>query len=335
MLSQLKDVNVIIDIKRPTPVIGFGKPLILGTSAAGMEYTTFASLSELEQVFPVNAEEYKAAAAIFAQDNRPEELAVMLRKTDEAWSSFMPKVMDKDFYFLISTSMEKADVLAIAGAVEESDSRQFFTRSSSLEDIKSIQAANLLHTTVFYHTDPSSYPEAALVGEAGSKPVGSITWKGQHLKGIKPLEVTSDELAAIHHAGAITYVTKAGDAVTSEGMTSGGEYIDIIHAKHFVVYSIEYDVQKLFNKANNQKIPYDNTGIAQIEGTVRAVLQRCLLQGIIAKDSSGNGLYSTNFLTREETTDTQRQSRKYDGGKFEFELAGAVHEATITGLVTY
>lgn len=335
MLSQLKDVNVIIDIKRPTPIIGFGKPLIVGTSAAGMDYTVFTELAELAAVFAEGTEEYKAAAAIFAQAHRPDELAVMQRAEEEAWSDFMAKALDKDFYFLISTSTEQVDVLAIAAAVELADSRQFFTRSSDLDDVKAIQAKKLLNTTVFYHTDTDSYPEAAWIGEAGSKPVGSITWKGQQLKGIQPLELSAGELRSVHEAGAVTYVTKAGDPVTSEGLTSGGEYIDIIHAKHFVVYSIEFDVQKLFNGAGNQKIAYDNTGIALIEGTVRSVLQRCLLQGIIARDSSGNGLYSTSFLTREQTADAQRQTRKYDGGSFEFELAGAVHEATITGLVTY
>ncbi|WP_223068484.1 DUF3383 family protein [Paenibacillus caui] len=334
-MSQIKDVNVIIDIKRPTPVLGFGKPLIIGTSTAGMDYTSYSSLEELSAAFPAGTEEYKAAAAIFAQANRPDELAIMQRKTDETLADFLPKVFDKDFYFLLTTSTNVQDILAIAGATETNGSRQFFARSSSLDDVKTIQNQKLLNTTVFYHTNTDSYPEAALVGEAGSKPVGSITWKGQRLKGIAPLEVTAYELKAIHDAGAITYVMKAGDPVTSEGMTSGGEYIDIIHAKHYVVYSIEFEVQKLFNNANNQKIAYDNTGIAQIEGTVRGVLQRSLIQGIIAKDSSGNGLYSTNFLTREQTTAADRLSRSYDGGNFEFELAGAIHESTITGLVTY
>ncbi|ANS73704.1 hypothetical protein AWM70_03215 [Paenibacillus yonginensis] len=334
-MSQIKDVNVIIDIKRPTPLIGFGKPLILGTSAAGLDYTSFASLTEVSAVYPAGTEEYKAASAVFAQVNRPEELAIMQRKTDEPWTDFMAKVLEKDFYFLISTSTAEEDVLAIAQAVEEHDSRQFFTRSSDLEAVKAVQAKKFLNTTVFYHTDVDSYPEAALIGEAGSKAVGSITWKGQPLQGIEPLDITADELRAIHQAGAITFVIKAGDAVTSEGMTSGGEYIDIVHAKHYVVYSIEFEVQKLFNTAYDHKIAYDNTGIAQIEGTVRGVLQRCLTQGIIAKDDSGKGLYSTSFPGREALTAAQRQTRKYDSGSFEFELAGAVHEATITGLVTY
>ncbi|MNL04057.1 hypothetical protein D3C87_1246160 [compost metagenome] len=334
-MAQPKDVKVIIDIKRPTPVVGFGKPLIIGSSTAAKDYKSYSSLEDVEKDFAKNTEVYKAALAIFSQEHRPPELAVMLKKTDDTWDAFLPKVFEKDFYFLISTSSAVETITAIADAMEANDSRQFFASSSSLPDVTALKAKGYKNTTVFYHKTVDNYPEAALVGEAGSKPVGSITWKGQRLIGVLPLDLTAAEVKEVHNAGAITYVTKAGDPVTSEGKTLAGEYIDVVHAKHFTIYSIEYEVQKLFNNARNQKIGYDNTGIAQIEGTVRTVLQRCLNQGIIARSADGVGLYSTTFETREQTTPLERATREYNGGQFEFELAGAIHETTIRGVVTY
>lgn len=334
-MAQPKDVNVIIDIVKPRAVVGFGKPLIIGSSTAAKEYKSYSSLEELEKDYAKTSEVYKAGLSIFSQENRPPELAVMLKKTDDTWADFLPKVMDKDFYFLVSTSSTTENIIPIADAVEAADSKQFFASSNNLTDVAAIKAKGYKNTTIFYHTTVDNYPEAALVGEAGSKPVGSITWKGQRLVGVQPLDITAAELKAIHDAGAITYVTKAGDPVTSEGKTVSGEYIDVIHAKHFTIYSIEYEVQKLFNNARNQKIGYDNSGIAQIEGAVRTVLQRCLLQGIIARDADGVGKYSTTFKTREQTTALERASRAYTGGSFEFELAGAIHETTIRGVVTY
>lgn len=334
-MAQPKDVTVIIDIQQPRAVVGFGKPLIIGSSATAKEYKSYASLEELDKDHAKNSEVYKAALAIFGQDNRPPELAVMLKKTEDTWEEFLPKVFDKDFYFLVSTSSTVENIIAIADAIETVDSKQFFASSSNLADVASIKAKGYKCTTVFYHTTVDNYPEAALVGEAGSKPVGSITWKGQRLVGVQPLEISAAELKDIHDAGAITYVTKAGDPVTSEGKTISGEYIDVIHAKHYTIYSIEYEVQKLFNNARNQKIAYENSGIAQIEGAVRTVLQRCFLQGIIARSADGAASYSTTFKTREQTTPLERASRVYTGGSFEFELAGAIHETTIRGVVTF
>ncbi|MBP2002572.1 hypothetical protein J2Z69_003658 [Paenibacillus shirakamiensis] len=334
-MAQPKDVNVIIDIKRPTPVVGFGKPLIIGSGAAAKAYTSYSNLEEVERDFAKNTEVYKAATAIFIQEHRPSEVAVMIKKTDDPWEAFLASVFDKDFYFLISTSSTLANIQAIADAVEANDSRQFFASSSSLVDVATLKAKKYKNTTVFYHTHVDNYPEAALVGEAGSKPVGSITWKGQRLTGVLPLDLTANEVKAIENAGALTYVNKAGDAVTSEGKTLSGEWVDVVHAKHYTIHSIEYEVQKLFNNARNQKIGYDNTGIAQIEGAVRNVLQRCLLQGVIARGEDGSGLYSTQFITREQITAIDRASREYNGGSFEFELSGAIHETTIRGLVTY
>lgn len=334
-MSAIKDVTVVIDIKKPTPVVGFGKPLIIGTSATAKPYKSYSDLSEVALEFMPTSEPYKAAAAIFSQENRPPELAIMLRETAGTWADFMPTVFERDWYFLICTRSTVEDLTAIADAVEANDSRQFVLSSSSKADLATIKAKDYKNTTAFYHTFIDNYPEAALVGEAGSKTVGSITWKGQRLYGVMPLDISAAELKEIHDLGAITYVTKAGDPVTSEGMTVSGEYIDVIHAKHFVIYTIEYEVQKLFNNARNRKIGYDNTGIAQIEGVVRNILQRCTLQGIIARDSSGTGLFGTTFKTREQTTALERASREYNGGTFEFELAGAIHETTIKGLVTY
>lgn len=334
-MSAIKDVNVIINIKKPTPIVGFGKPLIISTAAAAKDYKNYKDLDEVALDFTTGSEIYKAASAIFAQDNRPEEIAVMIRATADTWEAFMPKVFDKDYYFLLTSKSAVEDIIAIADAVEVNDSRQFFFSSSSKEDLAAIKAKNYKNTTAFYHTNIDNYPEAAWVGEAGSKTVGSITWKGQWLKGVEPLDISAAELDEIHELGANTYVVKAGDAVTSEGMTVGGEYIDVIHGKHDTIYTLEYEIQKLFNNAKDKKIPYTNAGIAQIEGVTRTVLQRKTAQGIIAADDNGVGQFNTTFLTRNEVSELDRSKRVYNGGSFEFDLAGAIHETTIRGQVSY
>lgn len=329
----MSDVNVIIDIERPTPKFGFGKPLILGSSVAGSAYKTYVDLEGVKADFAITTEEYKAALALLNQDDdSPAEIAIMCRKTGatpQTIEEALAIAFTKDWYFLLATTTDLEEVGDIAAAVDQDDSREFFTRSDDLVDVGVLMGAGYKRTTVIYHTTITNYPEAAWIGRAGSAPVGSVTWKFKTLAGIAPLDISATMLANIHAAGANTYVTKAGEAQTSEGKTLSGEYIDIIHAKDYVKFNIEYGVQTLLNNA--PKISYDDTGIAQIESVVRTVLQRAFNQGIIARDADGMALYGTTFKGRAQVDPADRAARTYNGGEFWFELAGAIHETTIRG----
>ncbi|HBZ80916.1 MAG TPA: hypothetical protein DEP07_11085 [Brevibacillus sp.] len=332
-MAVKSDVTVTIDIQRPTPKLGFGKTLIIGSSAAGMDYKTYYDLESVQVDFAPSTEVYKAALALLNQgDNSPSEIAVMLYKTEgETLADFLPKIFEKDWYFLVSTSSQKANILTIADAVEQNNSRQFFASTSSLEDLAAIKAKKYTRTTMFYHTTTDNYPEAAWLGVCASYDVGSITWKFKTLKGIDVLDISTTELMAIHALGANTYVKKAGDDVTSEGKTVSGEYIDIIHARDYLVFSIQYAIQKLLNRS--PKIRYDNTGIAQLESEVRTILKRADLNGMIAHDADGQALFSTDFKGRGEVDPADREKREYNDGTFRFELAGAIHAAAIKGTI--
>jgi len=337
-LSNINDVKVIIDVQRPTPRLGFGKPLILGASATGSAYKTYRDIAGVAADFANSTEEYKAAAAIFGQgDNSPAELAIITRKTgapEETLDEILPKLFLLDWYFLIYTATTAADIIKIAAAVEADNSRQFFARTSSKTDLAAILVGDYERTTVAYHnaTEVAKYPEAKWIGRCGAAPVGSVTWKFKTLTDLLPLDVDATELAAIHDLGANTYVTKAGINQTSEGKTVNGEYIDNVHAQDYVKFSIEYGVQRLFGEQD--KVPYDDTGIAQVESVVRTVLQRAWQQGIIAT-VDGIGSYGTKFLTRAETDAADREQREYNGGSFWFDLAGAIHKTTIRGVVRF
>lgn len=326
-----KDVKVIIDLQRPTPKLGLGKPLIISPADTETPYKVYSDLTAVLKDFGTNTEVYKAAYALFNQGNdSPDSIAVMQYVTD-GLTDFLTTVFAKDWYYLISLSNDPADVLAIGDAVELDGTRLYFTRSSDKAELPAIFAKKYKRTIVFYHMNTANYPEAALIGRAGSAEAGSLTWKFKTLNGISPLDITTKELDEIHKLGAISYVTKAGDDVTSEGKTVSGEYIDIVQSEDYLVMNIENAVQKLFNRSS--KIRYDNTGIAQLEGEVRTVLRRADLNGMIAHDDDGLPLFSTTFKPRSLVDPADREAREYNDGSFEFELAGAIHKATIRGLI--
>lgn len=336
-MSALKDVTVTIDLVQPIGRLGFGTPLIYGAKAKGHELKYYYELSEVQKDFSDKTPEYEAAKAIFEQgDKRPAKIAVACRDSntkDGLITDVLETLLDKDWYFLISTSAVKEDVLKISEMIELDGSKMFFTRTDKVEEAAEIKKAGKERTVVFYHKEVNKYPEAGLIGAVGSAPVGSVTWKFKEIKGISPMELSVGELTAIHEAGAITYVQKAGRGGTSEGITSTGVYIDIIHAKDYVKFNMEYQLQQLLN--NTPKIPFTDAGIALIEGQCTSVLKDAFNSGIIAADENGLPLYSVHFKTREEIPADIRAKREYNEGAFEFELAGAVHSVKIKGSIKF
>lgn len=335
----LSDVIVEIDIQKSSGLLGFGTPLIL-TSGASEKYAEYINIEAVAKDYNGLADGaseevkkvYNMAKAIFEQEHAPSKIVIASYSSDGEATEYLEEIYDKDFYFILSTLTEADDLVALATKVEELGRKVLCIQVADDVSLGKISAEKYTRTICCYHATEGEYMDCALIGECGSQAVGSITWKFKNLKGITPADYTLAELETVHTAGAIAYVTKAGDNQTSEGIVVSGEYIDIIHSKDYVQFNIEYKVQKLFN--NTGKVPYTNVGIALIENEVINVLQSAYNNGIVAEGEDGSPLYSTTFPKRSEVPQEDREGRKYNVGTFTFELAGAVHSAEIKGSIT-
>lgn len=333
----INDVKVKIDLVKPVTSTGFGVPLILadgiGDGATETPYTECASFAEVNTLWGSASDAnikagLKAAELLFMQDNAPAKIAICATKETAAeWVADVDN-QSKNWRQLIATGTKASGVSALSTAIEATDDKIYFA-GLAVDDSTKVENAD--RTYPFYVTDENyANPEAALVGATAGLEAGSFTYKNIILKGIKPQSLKSTEVDAIHAKNGNTFVTKAGDNVTSEGKVASGEYLDIIDSQDFVIQQITYRVQKLLNTV--KKLPYDNKGIAQLENVVQSVLLECANMGIIAyDDEAGNYLYSTNFALRDDCTDVDRASRKYIGGSFTFQLAGAIHNVEVTG----
>ncbi|NGP58392.1 DUF3383 domain-containing protein [Paenibacillus thiaminolyticus] len=330
----IQDVQVTIDLQKPTGRLSFGMPLILGKKAGGSAYKEYGDLKAVQADFAESTAEYKMAAALFGQGDRsPARIAIAACDEQEDAAERLRSVMDTGWYYLLSPDNSEATVTALAQELEKEDYRLFVTRVSDKTKLQALKAAGFNRTVAFYHTDASAYPDAALVGSVGSADVGSVTWKFKTCTGIAPLKLTAGELMEIHDSGAIAYVNKQGEARTSEGKTLSGEYIDVIMARDYVRARMEMQIQHLLNQSS--KIPYTDAGIAQIESTVINVLLESFRMGIIAADDSGEPLFGTSFLLRNQVDPGDRANREYRGGSFWFEIAGAVHQVKVNGVIRF
>lgn len=331
------DVQVKIDLTKPVGSIGFGMPLILVENASkAIAYTEISGVSEAVTAgFAATTNAYKAAQLIFAQAHAPKEIAMCAVTTAATAALADVGITDKGWrqLIVINDGDNASEISAISAAVEALDGKMYFA-SLETDDATSITVTGLRRTVLFYcdATENVPAPAAALVGEAAGREAGSFTYKNLMLSGIAAQELSDAEVKAIHNKGGITYVTKAGDAVTSEGKVAGGEYIDIIDSEDYIVQQMAYKTQKVLN--NMGKVPYDNNGIALLESVATDVLQTAFNNGMIASNEDGSPDYSVSYAMREDTSEADRAARRYIGGSFTFALAGAVHTVEITGEIT-
>lgn len=323
------DVTVKIDLAKPVGSVGFGIPLIFSVGAAA-DYTECTELAEVKTAgFETTTNTYKAAELMLSQNPRPETIAVMGVAAKDGVSAALSGILNKSWRALVPIDIDAATLTTIAQAIEATEDKLIFP---VVADVSKLAALGTGERTIgFVHSN--ALANAALVGKTAAMTPGSFTYKNQILKGIDPMTYSDTQLKAIHDANGITFVEKAGDNVTSEGKTMSGEYIDIIDCKDWIINQIIYRTQKLLNRVG--KVPYDNTGIAMLEAECLTVLKEAASMGMIAFDTDTNQyLYSVNYSLREEQSDTDRVARRYVGGAFTFELAGAIHTVKVNGEIS-
>lgn len=327
------DVKVKIELSKASGSVGFGIPLLLETGATtAVAYTECFSLDDVKAAgFEETSDMYKAANMLLMQENRPTKIAVCALTEDDV-ASAIASVVSKDWRQLVLVNGESDNYIAAADYIETTKKYLFTSAAKAdFETFKTSLAGKKYDRTVIF-VNSTPFASAALVGEMAGRVVGSYTYKNKTLKGVVAEDLTDTEIEALHEAGAFGYVTKAGDDVTTEGFAQSGVYIDETENMDYVIHNIEYRTQKVFN--NNAKVPYDNTGIALLEAATETALKEAAVNGIIAVLANGSYDYSVSFGGRDVTTEADRASRVYKYGSFRFSLAGAIHYAQISGIVS-
>ncbi len=202
--------------------------------------------------------------------------------------------------------------------------------SSSTTDLASnLQTAGYGRTALMYHPKANSqFPGAAWAGRCLPLDPGSITWKFMTLSGVDYIDFTATEQGYITAKDCNSYVRIAGISMTQEGVTSSGEFIDVVRGIDFIRARLQEYVFGLLARAD--KIPFTNAGIAAIEAEVRAVMQLAIGQSILAADPAPVVLAP---LASEVSTN-DKANRLLPDVTFSGTLAGAIHAVQISGTIS-
>jgi len=349
IIREIINTSISLDTNAVTRS-GFGVPLLIGTTdpTPGAKVAAYANIDEVGDVYDVTDVEYKMASAFFGQNPRPQKLLIGYKADDETYVEALTDIraINDEWFFLVTTATVKADILALAAAVNAiGNGRQYHYRtdeaatltSGSTTDITTeVTALNVQTTLHVYHSDDEMYSElaglakVAINTESGNTGPGSRTYFYQSLAGITADSFTSTERSLLDDKHVNYTSTLAQQTRVFGGKMSNGQWFDIVYGAAWLEARISENVTELLTRTTDRgsKVPYTDEGLQMIESAIAEVMEVAVKIGLILND------YVINVPKRSETSFVERTNRVVEGITFEANLQGAVRTATIRGILT-
>jgi len=254
---------------------------------------------------------------------------------DSSLAAALDELVDKghDFYFILADTREESDVREIASWAGANDKMYVASPDRGVSEMIDLQKDIASDRVVlFYHDDPEEFLDAAVVGRCAPEDPGTITWKFKTLNDVALPEVTATDMQKLYGANINTYVEKLGVPQTSDGLTTVGEYIDVIRGQDYVQVRLNEDLHQLL--FNAPRVPFDSRGIAQVKAAIRSRLIDAADMGIIAQNEDGRPMFTVETPRRAEIPEADLANRRLRNVEFEYTTAGAVHYIEVHGVVT-
>lgn len=346
-LSEIVNITITKETKGVSRV-GFGTPMIVGPNAtfAGRVqfYTDLASLAT-DLTNGTADPEYKAAAAIIAQNPRVVRFAIGredVGDTNMTDSLNAINAENSDWYgFIIVDRTEATQLLAAAWA--ETVVKIFSVTDAVLASTlrTALDTAAYERTIYTYHAlvaAADQYIDAALLGKLLPFDPGTYTAMFKTLSGISVDSLTTTESTAIRDENGNTYEEIGGRNIVREGKVSSGDYLDLIIFVDWLQARMQESVYAVL--VNNPKVPYDDTGIEMISNAMESPLKTGQNRGAISPENFASddgrqiGGYNITVPALEDIPDADKQNRLLQDVEFTAWYSGAIHTVQINGVVT-
>lgn len=240
---------------------------------------------------------------------------------------------DDDWYALLLTYKGAAIIEAASSWV--STLRKMYIAATNDSDVAAsgssdvgsvLEAASYTRTVLLFNMDYMAQPDAALAGVWLPYDPGSETLKFKQLTGISTDNLSASKLTQLRNKNVNYYVSYASQGIVAEGKVSEGKFADLIRFVDWLYANIQEDLFALLISV--PKVPFSPAGITQVEGVIRAVLQRGVNVGGLLPG------FTVEVPALEDVSDANREARNLSPVTFSAESAGAIHGITITGSVS-
>lgn len=287
------------------------------------------------------------ASANFAIEDRTPEPSTTLAEDLAAIQA-----ADADWYALDVVDAQSAEQIEAVADWAEAEAVIYVAHSADSdvkEDVESdiasvLTEAERLRTKLFWsRRNHGRFPAAALLGRMLPFTIGSAHWEYKALSGILPDDLSDTELSrlvgssesptaskrAIVYVSAVPTGTNVGTPITWGGLTSGGEWIDVIQLidlTHARLQEVAFNLQ-----IASPKVPFTAAGIDQFRGKVEITLDR-----LAAPPHNGYdpGSIVVEATALEDTDEAERAARYYNGVRWGARVQGAIRFLDIGGSVS-
>ncbi len=356
----MADQDIRIDITRetaPLPLGDFNLPLILAQSGDDVveDYRTYPSLTALEEDYDDSSSPRIVNWARYMFRTGAGEVSVynLDRGTEPAvgdLSDALSDIENEEFFYVTSTSRDASDPDEPQGAEGDRDDvsewcqdndRKFITSNNVGQDpadqATAIESLNRdqTHWLAFETRDGEDveqsnidFPvDAALAGRLSANFPGSINFKFQELADIPAADYSATEINDIEDAGGSVYTSKKSIEQTSAALSTDGEtFSDIPIIELWLKENLISRIIRLL--VDEDRVPYTNTGIEQIESRIVASLEEGVEEGLVVDD------YDVRSPDADEISSAERADRIAGDFEFDARLQGAINEVEISGTIT-
>jgi len=200
-----------------------------------------------------------------------------------------------------------------------------------------LKTANLFRTAWWYHSEPEMFPDIAIAARSFTKYPGQETWANQRLNDVDSLFLPETTAQNVFGKNGNTFEPFRNIAITQNGKTAGGEWIDVIRFRDWLCDEIKVNI---FQQMVDNRIPYTDPGIAIIRSRLQQSLDRGVFRGGIAPaeiDADGNIIpsYTISVPLAASVPPNVKATRVLQDVYFTARLAGAIHVVQIQGVLTY
>lgn len=250
------------------------------------------------------------------------------------------------FYGVAITSKALVDQLEAAEWIEANGKLGGFSTkdtnaynpSSTTDLIGALDQKNYFRSIGMYGANSDNeYPEISWFSKKFRTHPGGETWANTTLAGVTADNLREAQAQALFAKNGNSFEPFRNVTITQNGKTAGGEWIDIIRFRDWLLEQIRVDVFSLFV---DNRIAYTDDDVLKIKVRVKRQLDRGVDVGGIAPvetDENDNVLPSYTLTVEKvsKSSINDKANRKYRGVKFRARLAGAIHAVEINGTLAY
>lgn len=200
--------------------------------------------------------------------------------------------------------------------------------SSGSDIMQTLQTASYTRTALLFGPDAGSFAGIAWLGARLPYAPGSENWKFVTLAGVASSNLTATQVINIKAKNGNYYYTVGGVAITANGQTASGQWIDIIRGIDWFDATLQANIFNVL-QSTGQKVPFTDAGVAQIESEVRGMITLGQSVGFIATTPAPTVLATP--VAQLNPTDVANRLLK--GLSFGFTVQGAVDTVNVTGTV--